>query len=71
MALQPAADLEAVQARHHDVEQHQVDIASLRPLDHLGAVGDMHDIELAGERSGDDQGVCRLVVGDENAWVHG
>ena len=66
------ADLEAVDARQHQVEHDQVGRLAGRGLDRGPAV--VHDrdaVALADEVALDDLGHDRLVVDDQDALVHG
>jgi hypothetical protein len=66
---QPLADLDAIEPRHHDVEQDQVGKLIARGDQRLLAVGCGDDlVALAGEPGLDDLDVGRVVVDDEDAW---
>ncbi len=71
LALQPAADLEAVHARHHDVEQDDVAQPLLADRDRVRAVGRGEDVEIfRGEARLEQLDVGKDVVDDEDARGH-
>src|SRR5262249_43461828 len=67
--LEPLADLDAVDLRHHDVEQDQVRLGLIGRRQRLGAVGCGDDLVAVGRQTGPhDPEVGRVVVGDQDAW---
>ncbi len=67
---QAMAGLEAVHARHHDVEEHEVGLLAQADLERLLSVlGDEHRVAFALEDESDRFANPRLVVGDENAGL--
>ena len=72
VGLQPAADLEAVHARHHHVEQHDVDLAVLAGLDapRVRLVAVSTSKYSASSRDFEQFDVGRDVVDDEDAGGH-
>ena len=71
IGLEPAADLEAVHVRHHDVEQHDVAFGALAERQRLGAVIGRRDVEIFGRQPRLQQlHVGRNVVDDKNARGH-
>jgi hypothetical protein len=70
--FQPAANLKAVHARHHDVEQHDVARALLADRQRIRAVHGCEHVEIFGRQLGLEQFDVRMdVVDDENAGRHG
>ena len=52
IGLQPAADLEAVHFRHHDVEQHHVAVAIGADFQRVAAVGSRQHLKVLGHEPG-------------------
>jgi hypothetical protein len=67
LAAQPLEDLIAVQLRHHDVEQHEVEGLGAQDLEGLGAVGGHRQVAIteALETSREHVPVVGVVVDDE------
>ena len=71
IGLQPPADLEAVHARHHHVEQDDVALAARADLERLRPVDRGHHLEILGRQPRFEQlDVGDDVVDDENAGGH-
>ena len=67
VVLEPAADLEPVHARHHDVEQDEVRlVGSVGDGKRLLAVGGHLGPERILEHAGHDRHIGRRVVDDED-----
>ena len=72
IAFQPAADLEAVHVRHHDIEQDNVDLAVLAGLDGIGPVQGGQHLEILGQQPHfEELHIGGDVVDDEDARCHG
>ena len=72
IALQPPAGLEAVHARHHGVEQHDIGRDLVDDAHRGGAVeGDHHGHSGAVERVGEEAQCLRRVVDDELSLFNG
>src|SRR5690625_1089006 len=66
-----AADLDAVQAREHEVEQHQVGLLLAEDLQRLGTVGAQDGvIPLALQDDADHLGQRSIVIDHENSSTH-
>ncbi len=71
IGLQPAAYLEAVHVRHHDVEQNDVAFGTRADRQRLRAVGRGQDIEILGRQPRFQQlDVGGDVIDDQNARGH-
>ena len=62
---QPAADLQAVELRQHDVEDHEIDRVLLEALQRLLAVARLHDLEALVLEGVREELLDRLLVVDE------
>jgi hypothetical protein len=66
VGLDPAQHLVAVHVRHHDVEQHGVELTLAHQAQRVAAVAGGDDVmALASEAAGEDVAVGRVVVDDE------
>jgi len=71
IGLQPLADLETVDAGHHDVEQDEIDLRALADGQRIVAVLGRQHVEIFGEQPRFEQlHIGRNVVDDEDACRH-
>src|SRR5918994_2515430 len=71
IGLELAADLEAVQSRHHDVEQHHVALPALTDCQRVAAVPGGENVEIFRRKPSIEQlDVGSDVVDDEDACGH-
>ena len=71
IGFQPLTDLEAIHARHHDVEKDEVDLGASAEIETGKTVGGCEHVEIFGQQAGFEQlYVGGNVVDDQNASCH-
>lgn len=71
VGLEPRADLEAVHAGHHDVQQHDVRAAVAAKLQRFRPVGDGDDVEIFGGKARFEEfDIGKEIVDDQNTGGH-
>src|SRR5690606_37045847 len=66
--LEPAADLEAIHLRHHDIEEYDVDVLALADGEGLASGGGGDDFAVLGAQAGLEQAHVRWnIVNDQDA----
>ncbi|MNY54599.1 hypothetical protein D3C86_1904920 [compost metagenome] len=71
IGLQPFADLETVHARHHNVQQDDIDLFLVADIKRLETILGGYDVEIFRDKPGFEKlYVCGYVVNNQNSRRH-